>query len=92
MLSFLSTTLDSCYNTLSTPNGKESVSLYELKSYNSLPIFNTFYDEVILYVDEFNEADKKLCFFLSNSCKYLLITFHKEYENVRGDYVMTLQD
>jgi len=79
-------------NTLSTPNDEESVSLWELKSCSGLPIFYTFYDEVIPFADELNEADKKGSSFLPKSCKYLFITFHKECQTIDGDYVMTLQD
>ena len=42
-------------NTLSTPNGEEFISLWELKSCSGLPIFGTFYDEVIPSTDELNE-------------------------------------
>ena len=64
-------------NTLSTPNGEEFISLWELKSCSGLPIFGTFYDEVIPSADELNEADKKGRSFLPKSCKYLFIAFHK---------------
>nr|XP_034931162.1 uncharacterized protein LOC118061724 [Populus alba] len=79
-------------NTLSTPNGEESISLWELKSCSGLPIFGTFYDEVIPSADELNEADKKGRSFLPKSCKYLFIAFHKECQTIDGDHVMTLQD
>nr|TKS09069.1 uncharacterized protein D5086_0000097120 [Populus alba] len=79
-------------NMLSTPNGEESISLWELKSCSGLPIFGTFYDEVIPSADELNEADKKGRSFLSKSCKYLFIAFHKECQTIDGDHVMTLQD
>ncbi|KAG5222370.1 Plant mobile domain family [Salix suchowensis] len=79
-------------NTLSTPNGEESISLWELTSCSSLPIFGTFYDEVVPSADELNEADKKGHSFLPKSCKYLFIAFHKECQTIDGDHVMTLQD
>jgi hypothetical protein len=93
MLSFLSfyNHWNPATNTLSTLNGEESVSLWELKSCSGLPLFGTFYDEVIPFADELNEANKKGNYFLPKSCKYLFIAFHKKYETVYGDHVMTLQ-
>ncbi|KAG6746313.1 hypothetical protein POTOM_050853 [Populus tomentosa] len=73
-------------NTLSTSNGEESISLWELKSCSSLPIFGTFYDEVIPSADELNEADKKGRSFLPKSYKYLFIAFHKECQTIDGDH------
>jgi hypothetical protein len=74
---------------LSTLNSEDFVSLWELKSCNGLSIFGTFYDEVILFVDDLNETDKKGHSFLPKSYKYLFIAFHKECETIDGDYVMT---
>nr|TKR78490.1 hypothetical protein D5086_0000281960 [Populus alba] len=58
----------------------------------NLPIFGTFYDEVIPSTDELNEADKKGRSFLPKSYKYIFIAFHKECQTIDGDHVMTLQD
>lgn len=58
-------------NTLHTPHGELSISLWDLRSLDGLPIDGAFYDEVVSSAKELLCVDDEGIHMLSPSCKFL---------------------
>ncbi|KAH7850255.1 hypothetical protein Vadar_029883 [Vaccinium darrowii] len=64
-------------NTLHTPEGKLSISLWDLTYIGGLPVYGRFYDEVILPAQDLTGHGESNKSFLPPSCKYLFSAYRK---------------
>ncbi|KAF8364789.1 hypothetical protein HHK36_033235 [Tetracentron sinense] len=63
-------------NSLHTPQGEMSLSLWDLKIIGGLPITGEFYDEVVPSLKEITGLDEKLTPVLPFSCRFLFLAYH----------------
>ncbi|KAF8405873.1 hypothetical protein HHK36_007951 [Tetracentron sinense] len=63
-------------NSLHTPQGEMSLSLWNLKIIGGLPITGEFYDEVVPSLKEITGLDEKLTPVLPFSCRFLFLAYH----------------
>ncbi|KAF8408637.1 hypothetical protein HHK36_004700 [Tetracentron sinense] len=63
-------------NSLHTPQGEMSLSLWDLKIIGGLPITGEFYDEVVPSLREITGLDEKLTPVLPFSCRFLFLAYH----------------
>ena len=77
-------------NTLYLPNGKESISLWDLNLLGGLPTIGMFYDEVISSAKELLGRDKNGVF-LPRSCRYLFHAYHRLCHKVDDHHVLNIE-
>ncbi|KAF8389524.1 hypothetical protein HHK36_026219 [Tetracentron sinense] len=63
-------------NSIHTPQGEMSLSLWDLKIIGGLPITGEFYDEVVPSLREITGLDEKLTPVLPFSCRFLFLAYH----------------
>ncbi|KAF7143859.1 hypothetical protein RHSIM_Rhsim05G0147000 [Rhododendron simsii] len=64
-------------NTLHTPAGELSVSLWDLSYIGGLPIYGKFYDEVISLARDLTGVDENNMYLLPPSCRHLFVAYHR---------------
>ncbi|KAF7148540.1 hypothetical protein RHSIM_Rhsim03G0094500 [Rhododendron simsii] len=64
-------------NTLHTPVGELSISLWDLGYIGGLPVYGKFYDEVIPLARDLTGVDENNTYLLPPSCRHLFAAYHR---------------
>ncbi|KAG5553122.1 hypothetical protein RHGRI_011102 [Rhododendron griersonianum] len=64
-------------NTLHTPTGELSISLWDLSYIGGLPVYGKFYDEVIPPARDLTGVDENNMYLLPPSCMHLFAAYHR---------------